>query len=317
MNIKRTYIETEDERVERALVDKKIAELYCGPTGDIIGTEETKKNLSLTDKALRYNNGKIRYDLLEPYAIQELARVFTKGAEKYEDHNWEKGMNWSSMLASCKRHIAAWEMGTNIDTESGLSHLAHAAWNIMGLISYSKIYPQGDDRQCFRRKTPKIGLDVDEVLCDWVGGWCMKFGGERPSSWNFDRKIKERFMKMEENHELEYFMLGLERKIDPNEIPFEPHCYVTSRCVPTELTERWLDRNGFPTRPVYTVGMGSSKVDILKEAGVDIFVDDSFKNYEELNNAGICTFLLDAKHNRRYNVGSRRLYHLKDLVSPN
>lgn len=40
------------------------------------------------DKGLRYNNGKLRYDLLEPFALQELVRVFTKGAEKYEDNNW-------------------------------------------------------------------------------------------------------------------------------------------------------------------------------------------------------------------------------------
>jgi len=278
--------------------------------------QEEQKMIPSKDRGLRYNNGKIRYDLLEPYAIKELAKVFTKGAEKYEDHNWEKGMNWSNMIASLKRHLSDWEMGIDLDLETGLPHLAHAAWNIMALLSYSKIFPQGDDRQCFRRKSPKIGLDVDEVLCDWVGGWCMKFGMARPDSWNFDRLIKERFQGLEDTHELEYFMLGLERKIDPNEIPFEPHCYVTSRSVPTEITEKWLDRNGFPTRPVYTVGMGTSKVEAIKAAGVDIFVDDCFRNYEELNNAGICTYLLDAKHNRRYDVGSRRIYHLRELVTP-
>src|SRR6187399_1313572 len=60
------------------------------------------------DKGLRHNKGKIRYDLLEPFAITELAKVFTKGAEKYADRNWEKGMKWSKMRASLGRHLAAY-----------------------------------------------------------------------------------------------------------------------------------------------------------------------------------------------------------------
>lgn len=39
------------------------------------------------EEGLRYNEGKVRHDLLEPYAINELAKVFTKGSEKYLPHN--------------------------------------------------------------------------------------------------------------------------------------------------------------------------------------------------------------------------------------
>lgn len=40
----------------------------------------------------------------------------------------------------------------------------------------------------------------------------------------------------------------------------------------------------------------------------------NYKNFVELNNAGICCYLYDAPHNRRYNVGHKRLFSLKDLV---
>jgi len=98
-------------------------------------------------KGLRKNDGKLRYDLLEPYAIQELVKVFTEGAKKYSDFNWiDGGMDYTKMLASLKRHIAAFELGEDIDPETKCHHMAHAAWNALALVSYSKWCPENDDR---------------------------------------------------------------------------------------------------------------------------------------------------------------------------
>ena len=66
---------------------------------------------------LRYDKGKIRYDLLEPFAMQELAKVFTRGALKYEDNNWLKGMKWSKMRASLGRHLAAYDAKQDFDID--------------------------------------------------------------------------------------------------------------------------------------------------------------------------------------------------------
>lgn len=104
-------------------------------------------NKSQTAKGLRKNEGKLRYDLLDAYAIQELVRVFSKGAEKYEPNNWlNGGMDYSKMLASLKRHIAAFELGEDIDPETGCQHMAQAAWNALGIVTYSKYFPENDDR---------------------------------------------------------------------------------------------------------------------------------------------------------------------------
>jgi len=65
--------------------------------------------------------------------------------------------------------------------------------------------------------------------------------------------------------------------------------------------------------PVYSVGHGESKVSVAKNSGIDIFVDDRFENFVELNNAGVFTYLFDAPHNQRYNVGHRRIKSLKEL----
>lgn len=258
----------------------------------------------------RYNNGKTRHDLVPAWAQEQYARVLTAGAEKYGDRNWERGMDWSKVIASMKRHILAWELGEDYDQETGLLHMAHVMCNAGFLTEYYRIYPMGDDRPHVYNNPPKIGLDVDEVLADFIKGWTNRFGVQVPEVWNFDRDIARKFELVEND---ETFWLELDVVTRPDEIHFEPHCYITSRSIPQEWTEMWIDRNGFPCMPVYTVGRNKSKVEVAKEAGIDIFVDDRYENFVELNAAGICCFLFDAPHNRRYDVGFKRIYSLSDL----
>lgn len=268
---------------------------------------------SKSDEGLRFNEGKIRYDLMEPFATQELARVFTEGAKKYAEHNWLKGMKWSKVLASLKRHIAAFESGEDFDSETGCYHMAQAAWNALAIVSYYRHYPQGDDRLLKHYKHPKIGLDLDEVIIDWVGGWIDRFGYPMPEAWHFSYNNGKHFKDDFTPEELSDFYSKLKPKVKPSELPFEPHCYITSRSVPLEITMKWIQDHGFPTVPVYSVGFGESKVDVAKESGIDWFIDDRFDNFVELNNAGICTFLWDANHNKRYEVGYRRVKDFDDF----
>lgn len=264
-------------------------------------------------KGLRYNQNKLRYDLFEPHAMKELAKVFTIGANKYEPRNWEKGMSWQSVLASLERHKEAFKKGEDYDQETGCLHMAHVAWNALALVSYYSIYPQGDDRPHEYLNRPKIGLDIDDVLCKWCDSWADKFGYNTPTSWYFSYNIKGDFQSMTQE-EMEEFYLNMPRKINPEDIPFEPHAYITARSIPKEITEKWIQKNGFPTAPVYSIGFGQSKVDVAKESGIDIFVDDRFDNFVELNKAGICTYLLTAPHNERYQVGHKRINSLKELI---
>ncbi len=57
-------------------------------------------------EGLRFNEGKLRYDLVEPFAHEKMVEVLTLGATKYAERNWEKGMKWSIVIASLKRHLA-------------------------------------------------------------------------------------------------------------------------------------------------------------------------------------------------------------------
>lgn len=101
---------------------------------------------SETNEGLRYNSGKVRLDLLPPEWITALGDVMTQGAEKYAERNWEAGMDWSHCYASAMRHLLKFWNGGDIDEESGLPHVTHAAWNCLALLSYSLHKPEFDNR---------------------------------------------------------------------------------------------------------------------------------------------------------------------------
>lgn len=217
---------------------------------------------------------------------------------------------WSHLINDVKSHINKWESGEDYNDENQLL-LIKAIENLDKLVAFYKIYPQGDDRQHSYLQKRKIGLDIDELIADWVGHWTKYHGQVTPEFWNFDRNIQKKFEELKDNKE---FWLSIPPKIDPKTLPFEPHCYVTSRIIPTEWTEEWIQNWGFPTTPVYTVPHNASKVQVLKELGVDIFVDDRYENFVDLNQNGICCYLFDAPHNKRYNVGYKRIYSLNELI---
>jgi len=100
----------------------------------------------MEQKALRYNKGKLRFDLIAPEMDLALAKVLTHGCNKYHARNWESGLYAMSYLASCKRHINSWELGEDCDLESNLSHLEHAFTNLGMLITTLKRIPELDDR---------------------------------------------------------------------------------------------------------------------------------------------------------------------------
>jgi hypothetical protein len=97
--------------------------------------------------AARFNEGKIRFDLIPPNSLEWLARVYTYGTTKYSDDNWWKAFKWRKDTFGCiTRHIYKWLRGEKYDNESGLHHLAHAAWNCFALIEFETNGLGTDDR---------------------------------------------------------------------------------------------------------------------------------------------------------------------------
>jgi len=164
--------------------------------------------------------------------------------------------------------------------------------------------------------TPNIGLDIDGVLADFTRAWSSIYPDVPPipDRYNYDPKMGQRFKAMKEAGTLDYFFLGLKPLIHPNDLSFKPCGYVTARPVDTIVTKAWLSNVGFPDKPVITVPWGANKIDAMKELGVEIFIDDFYGNFKELNDGGILTYLYSAPWNEMHDVGDLRLNSLNDIL---
>lgn len=164
--------------------------------------------------------------------------------------------------------------------------------------------------------TVNIGLDIDGVIADFMLAWHELHPEipKDPDRYDMDKNIMKRFNEMRKAGTLNDFYLKIKPLIKPEELPFEPHCYVTARPVETWVTVKWLEKLGFPDKKVWTVPTGTSKVDVMREAGVEIFIDDYYRNFTELNDGGILTYLYTAPWNLHHDVGNLRLNSLKELL---
>ena len=100
----------------------------------------------MPDGGRKDDTEKLRYDLIPPRPLEALAQVYTVGAAKYEDRNWEKGYAWSLSYAALQRHLHAFWGGEDIDPETGSHHLAAAGFHVLALLENRRINPQFDDR---------------------------------------------------------------------------------------------------------------------------------------------------------------------------
>jgi len=117
-------------------------------TGEIRRYERSDEEESILGKseAARFDDGKNRFDLLPPWSIDQIAKVYTYGTIKYDDDNWWKGMPWKKVIGPMLRHIWKWLRGEKYDDESGLHHLAHAAWQCIALMEYERNGIGNDNR---------------------------------------------------------------------------------------------------------------------------------------------------------------------------
>ena len=74
------------------------------------------------------HEGKGRFDLLPMCVLLRLAQHYEKGALKYSDRNWEKGIPAHSFADSAFRHLVKYMDGQNDE-----DHLIAAIWNLCGL----------------------------------------------------------------------------------------------------------------------------------------------------------------------------------------
>jgi hypothetical protein len=79
-------------------------------------------------------------------ALTKAAIQYEKGAIKYSERNWEKGIPMSHRFNSCVRHILKAYKGMNDE-----DHYAALIWNLYALIYYELCMPETHDLFCHIR----------------------------------------------------------------------------------------------------------------------------------------------------------------------
>ena len=91
----------------------------------------------IVEDFMKFDEDKLRYDLIPPSSTKALAKVLTYGAKKYKPNNWKLGSK-DRYVAALMRHIEAYRDGEMTDDDSGLLHLEHAIANVAFLIEMEK-----------------------------------------------------------------------------------------------------------------------------------------------------------------------------------
>jgi hypothetical protein len=114
------------------------------PTGGSVIPSTAHKDFELKDSGARreFNTGarrdmasnKERPDLISPFAESRVGSWLGKGAEKYGDRNWEKGMPFTVFYASMKRHMMKFAKGWTDE-----DHLAAIIFNAQAIIHFQEL----------------------------------------------------------------------------------------------------------------------------------------------------------------------------------
>lgn len=103
-------------------------------------------------EGIKFDSDKPEYGLLPPHALDEIVKVLTYGAQKYDRENWRKvPERQRRYFDAMMRHLWAVKRGEAVDNETGLSHYAHAGCCLMFLLEMELQPHLKDDRPLFEK----------------------------------------------------------------------------------------------------------------------------------------------------------------------
>lgn len=140
-----------------------------------------------------------------------------------------------------------------------------------------------------KNKRLKIGCDIDDCVAAFSQGYLNRFGKFPAKDWCITRNVNNILI-----HE-KAFWLGLPLLRKPD---FTPTLFCSARVNNPRWTKQYLKQNGLEGRLYQVNGYFSSKVDVLKNKNIDVFIDDAPHHFKALNAAGIPCLLMNAEGNQ-------------------
>jgi hypothetical protein len=130
-------------------------------------------SVSTSEGGIKFDGDKVRWDLVPWDAMEEIVKVLTYGANKYADRNWEKGMEYGRLIRATIGHVTDWAMRRDVDSETGLSHLAHAGCCILFLLAYV-LRNIGKDNRPLKKEITGRDVGFGQVELHIPGQWVAK-----------------------------------------------------------------------------------------------------------------------------------------------
>ena len=133
---------------------KSGAILWKGENEDV-GVSEAEA----LDGGRKDDSGKDRFDLIPPGPLAQVANLFTIGATKYGERNWEKGFAFGRVFGAMQRHAWAWWNGEELDPTDGQHHLTSVAWGALVLLEFLTTGVGKDDRPHVEREQTRKSVE--------------------------------------------------------------------------------------------------------------------------------------------------------------
>ena len=92
---------------------------------------------------VKNDEGKLQWSLMPFEQLEEVVKVLMNGAKKYSRDNWKKCDDFDRYKDALMRHVTSYIKGEKLDSEDGLSHLAHAICNCLFLMYNDDVMIKG------------------------------------------------------------------------------------------------------------------------------------------------------------------------------
>lgn len=109
---------------------------YEGKYISLSNREQTDLEIEKAQEGKKNDAEKPDLSLLPKVFLDGTARAFMHGEKKYGRYNYRNGMAWHRLVGAALRHLSAFNNNEDIDSDSGNSHLSHAAASIAMLMVY-------------------------------------------------------------------------------------------------------------------------------------------------------------------------------------
>jgi hypothetical protein len=135
--------------------------------------------MSNHSNGMKFDSDKPDYSLVPFEALDEVVKVLTYGANKYDRFNWEK-VEDIRYQAAALRHISAYMQGEKYDPETGINHLAHAVCSLLFLTQFDLNSKKESTQLNFNFSENTVYNDVEVVY----NGINKTLDDVTPAEWN-------------------------------------------------------------------------------------------------------------------------------------